>query len=166
MRKGPYVQSPFSTCDKRDALTLTTHLESPKIHWNLKLWWTPFQADPWFFQSHTIRVPTDNQSPHCIFLSPIPSCGLIFGPVSLVHVGNFRNKRVIRVGVSQKWAYRQQDLPPTTIHLLLPRLCKKTEIVLNFRVSPYINATVLSSVNICKFLQICKFSSVFAKLLW
>lgn len=30
MRKGPYAQSPFSTCDKRDALTLTTHLEKPK----------------------------------------------------------------------------------------------------------------------------------------
>lgn len=55
-----------------------------------------------------------SRSTHGILLSPATSSGLILGPVSFVHVSNFRNKWIIRIGVRQQRAYRQEHLPYRT----------------------------------------------------
>ena len=47
---------------------------------------------------------------HGILLRPGARSGLILGPVSLVHVSNLRDKRVIWVGISKQGADRKQDL--------------------------------------------------------
>ena len=49
-------------------------------------------------------------SSHGILLRPAASCGLIFGPVSLVHVSDFWHWRIIRVWVCQQGTDGQQNL--------------------------------------------------------
>jgi hypothetical protein len=49
-------------------------------------------------------------SSHGILLCPAASSGFILASVGLVHVSNFRDKRIIGVGVRQQGAYGQQHL--------------------------------------------------------
>lgn len=49
-------------------------------------------------------------SAHRILLSPGTGCGLVLGSVRLVHVGNLRHQRIVRIGVGEQGAYREQDL--------------------------------------------------------
>jgi hypothetical protein len=49
-------------------------------------------------------------SAHGILLCPAASSGFIFGSVSLVHMGNLRYKRIIRIWISQQWANGEQYL--------------------------------------------------------
>jgi len=50
------------------------------------------------------------ESIHGILLSPCSCCLLITRPLALVNMSNFRNKRIIRIGVSQERANWQKHL--------------------------------------------------------
>jgi len=47
---------------------------------------------------------------HSIFPCPFPCRGFVTGTVRLVHVGNIRHQRIIRIGVSQHRADGEQNL--------------------------------------------------------
>ena len=49
-------------------------------------------------------------SAHRVLLRPAAGRRLVLRPVRLVHVGNLRDKRVVRVGVGQQGADGEQDL--------------------------------------------------------
>lgn len=56
-------------------------------------------------------------SAHRVLLRPAAGRRLVLRPVRLVHVGNLRDKRVVRVGVGQQGADGEQDLEhPTKQH--------------------------------------------------
>jgi len=52
----------------------------------------------------------ETESSHCILLGPGPCSFLIALPLVLVHVGDLRDKGVVRVGVSEERADGEEDL--------------------------------------------------------
>lgn len=65
-----------------------------------------------------IKQLSGRRSSHGILLCPAASGSFILGPVSLVHVRNFRHKRIIGVGVRQQGANWQKDLKNSRISFL------------------------------------------------
>lgn len=52
----------------------------------------------------------ETESAHCVLLGPGPCSFLIALPLVLVHVGDLRDKGVVRVGVSEERADGEEDL--------------------------------------------------------
>lgn len=57
-----------------------------------------------------LKIKNEFTSVYCILLGPATGCCLVLGRVSLVHMSNLRNKRVIRIWIRQQRADWQQDL--------------------------------------------------------
>lgn len=55
-----------------------------------------------------MAVELDRRRSDGVFASPFTCGGFISGTVSLVHMSNLRHQRVIRVGICEHGAYREQ----------------------------------------------------------
>jgi hypothetical protein len=55
-----------------------------------------------------VAVELDRRRSDGVFASPFTCGGFISGTVSLVHMSNLRHQRVIRVGICEHGAYREQ----------------------------------------------------------
>lgn len=71
---------------------------------------THTRTDRECYKQDRLRRPIRRLTLHGIPLSPGPGGALVLVPVRLVHVGDLRNQRVIRVWVTQQGADGQQHL--------------------------------------------------------
>jgi hypothetical protein len=107
---SPTLKEGFSTSIGDDWSTLTT------IWSHMGQGYTQTVTNPskqWTINNFLRRFTkhqNSHSSAHSIFLSPVAGRRLVLGPVCLVHVSDLRDKRIIRVGISQQGTDGEQDL--------------------------------------------------------